>query len=307
LNHSIDYVRNATGAAWKCEMIPSIPFFNPLFLYICFSKLPTALLTEKLYKFLDYLDAVNKMNKACAATTIENIICEDLTAIKNIKDGDDNGTRQTLSRFGVELTPYIAKNYDALMNIVSFGLYSKFISKAIAAMGIRSTDSILDLGCGTGRNASLMLQYLGDKGRIIGIDISPIMQDHFEKRFANEKRVIFRKQRIDVTFDLEEKMDIVFISFVIHGFPHEVRNIIIDNARRHLKPNGLFIILDFAEFNMAEMPILYRLIFKKIECKYAFDFIEKDWKTILRGYGFSNFTEHFYIKNYARLLKAVKQ
>jgi hypothetical protein len=99
LNHSIDYVRNATGAAWKCEMIPSIPFFNPLFLYICFSKLPTALLTEKLYKFLDYLDAVNKMNKACAATTIENIICEDLTAIKNIKDGDDNGTRQTLSRF----------------------------------------------------------------------------------------------------------------------------------------------------------------------------------------------------------------
>jgi demethylmenaquinone methyltransferase/2-methoxy-6-polyprenyl-1,4-benzoquinol methylase len=208
---------------------------------------------------------------------------------------------------GVELTPYIAKNYDALMNIVSFGLYSKFISKAIAAMGIRSTDSILDLGCGTGRNASLMLQYLGDKGRIIGIDISPIMQDHFEKRFANEKRVIFRKQRIDVTFDLEEKMDIVFISFVIHGFPHEVRNIIIDNARRHLKPNGLFIILDFAEFNMAEMPILYRLIFKKIECKYAFDFIEKDWKTILRGYGFSNFTEHFYIKNYARLLKAVKQ
>lgn len=43
--------------------------------------------------------AVNKMNKACVATTSENIICEDLTAIKNIKDGDDNGTRQTLSRF----------------------------------------------------------------------------------------------------------------------------------------------------------------------------------------------------------------
>jgi hypothetical protein len=62
---------------------------------------------------------------------------------------------------GVELTPYIAKHYDKLMNGISFGIYSRFISKAIADMDIKPDDSILDLGCGTGRNASLMLQYLG--------------------------------------------------------------------------------------------------------------------------------------------------
>jgi len=203
---------------------------------------------------------------------------------------------------GVELTPYIAQHYDRLMNSLSFGLYSRFIRKAIADMGIKPDDNILDLGCGTGRNASLMLHYLGDKGRITGLDLSPIMQSQFEKRFANEKRVTFQRQRIDVPFDLGKKFDVVFISFVIHGFPHEVRKVIIENVVHHLKPGGSFSILDFAEFDMAKMPALYRWVFKKIECKYAFDFIERDWKGILNGYGFTSFTEHHYIKGYVRLL-----
>lgn len=46
---------------------------------------------------------------------------------------------------------------------------------------------------------------------------------------------------------------------------------------------------------------------KKIECKYAFDYIKRDWKGILKENGFDSFTEAFYFKNYVRLLKAVKQ
>ncbi|HDQ15924.1 MAG TPA: class I SAM-dependent methyltransferase, partial [Bacteroidetes bacterium] len=53
-------------------------------------------------------------------------------------------------------------------------------------------------------------------------------------------------QRIDVEFDLGKQYDIVFISFVIHGFPNEIRKTVIKNAFNHLKPNGRFIILDFA-------------------------------------------------------------
>ena len=75
---------------------------------------------------------------------------------------------------------------------------------------------------------------------------------------------------------------------------------------RSLKPGGIFYILDFAEFDMDKMPFYHRFIFKKIECKYAFDFIEKDWKQILTENGFSDFKESFYMKKYARLLKAVK-
>jgi demethylmenaquinone methyltransferase/2-methoxy-6-polyprenyl-1,4-benzoquinol methylase len=208
---------------------------------------------------------------------------------------------------GVELNPFISKNYDRMMNLGSAGFYSRFIKKVIARMDIRSDDHILDLGCGTGRNSKLMTKYLGENGRITGLDISPEMEQQFNENFRDDERVTFKNQRIDIPFDLGEKFDKVFISFVIHGFPHEVRAEVIKNAYNHLKPGGAFFILDFAEFDMDKMPALYRFIFKKVECVYAFDFIKRDWKEILSGYGFGDFEEHLYMKKYVRLLKAVKK
>lgn len=204
---------------------------------------------------------------------------------------------------GVELTPFVAKHYDKVMNIGSLGQYNRFIVKAIKDIEIKPTDSILDLGCGTGRNAALMLNHLGNEGEIVGVDLSAEMQMQFKTRFAGESRVVFQQQRIDIPFNLNQTFDIVFVSFVIHGFPHEVRNTVIENAINHLKPEGNFVILDFAEFEMAKMPILHRFIFKKIECPYAFDFIEKDWKSILKIKKLKIVSEHFYFLNYVRSLK----
>lgn len=207
---------------------------------------------------------------------------------------------------GVELTPFIAKNYDGLMNMLSFGLYRRFIHKAIKDMQIANDSHILDLGCGTGRNAALMAGFLGPKGSITGMDISPEMERQFLAKFASDTQVSYISQRIDQPFKLGKKFDIIFISFVIHGFPHPVRQTIIQNVRDHLNPGGRFIILDFAEFDMAAMPLHHRIVFKSVECKYAFDYIERDWKNILEGAGFANFRAHFYLKNYVRLLEAEK-
>jgi demethylmenaquinone methyltransferase/2-methoxy-6-polyprenyl-1,4-benzoquinol methylase len=207
---------------------------------------------------------------------------------------------------GVELNPRIAKNYDMFMNIGSFGMYGSFIKRAIRNMDIRPDDDILDLGCGTGRNANLMRNYLNGNGQITGLDISEHMEKQFRKKFNDDKRMEFINQRIDQPINLQKVHDKVFISFVIHGFPHEVRHSVIKNAYEHLKPGGSFFILDFGEFDMDKMPWFDRLIFEKIECKYAFDYIKRDWKETLSGYGFGNFAEYFYLKNYVRLLKAVK-
>jgi ubiquinone/menaquinone biosynthesis C-methylase UbiE len=208
---------------------------------------------------------------------------------------------------GVELTPFTARNYDSVMNIGSFGRYSGFIKRAVADMGISPGESILDLGCGTGRNAGLISGYLNGEGHITGMDISEDMEKQFLERFRNDDRVEFINHRIDQPFDLEKKFDKVFISFVIHGFPHEIRDSVIKNVVRHLKPGGSFFILDFAEFDMDKMPWLHRFIFKKVECIYAFDYIKRDWKEILSGYGFGNFREELYLRKYVRLLGGVIQ
>ena len=207
---------------------------------------------------------------------------------------------------GIELTPFTAKHYDKVMNIGSLGMYRGFIRKVIREMEIMPEDNILDMGCGTGRNASLMCSYLNANGSITGLDISEHMEKQFRKRFSSDKRVDFINRRIDQPFDLQRKYDKVFMSFVIHGFPHEVRDAIIKNAYNHLKPGGSLLILDYAEFDMDEMPLTHRFIFKKFECVYAFDFIKHDWKKTLENYDFGNFSEHLHLKRYVRLLKAVK-
>ncbi len=199
---------------------------------------------------------------------------------------------------GVELSPFSAKNYDKVMNIASLGFYRGFIHKAIKAMDIQRGDKILDLGCGSGRNACIMAKYLGVDGKITGMDVSSIMEKQFNKKCANYyPNIKFIRQRIDLPFSLSEQFDKIFISFVIHGFPHEIRQTVLENIYTHLKHGGAFFMLDFAEFDINAMPLLYRFIFKTIECKYAFDFIEKDWKQILKDYKFGDFEKFFFFKN----------
>ena len=192
------------------------------------------------------------------------------------------------------------------MNLITLGFYRGFIHRAIKAMDIQPGDKILDLGCGTGRNACSMAKYLSDNGKITGMDISSILERQFNKKCAQHQNIFFIRKRIDQPFDISEKFDKIFISFVIHGFPHKVRQTVLKNVSNHLKPGGIFVMLDYAEFNMNEMSHLYRFIFKSIECKYAFDFIERDWKQILESHRFSDFEEFLFFKNYVRLLKAKK-
>ncbi len=207
---------------------------------------------------------------------------------------------------GVEVQGVAARHYDFFMNLMSFGLYPKFIRRAVDAMDIQSSDRIIDLGCGTGRNTRLMHEHLGSEGHILGLDISTDMERQYRHNCRDLENVDFKNQRVDIPFSLDAPVDRSWMSFVIHGFPHEVRLQVIQNLYDNLKPGGTLCILDFAEFDLAKMPAYYRIPFKAVECPYAFDFIARDWKAILGDRGFSDFEEVFWFKNYVRLLKAKK-
>lgn len=205
---------------------------------------------------------------------------------------------------GIELSNFTAKHYDNLMNIASFGKYKGFIRRAIKSMNINKNDSIIDFGCGTGRNICIMNEYVSENSLITSLDISKQMENQFQKNCLRYTNIRFLNQRIDQPFDLNQKYNKVFISFVLHGFPQNIREIIIKNAFNHLKPGGILNILDYAEFDLKKIPLSHRIIFNTIECKYAFDFIEKNWKQILTQNGFDNYDEKVFLKNYIRLLKA---
>jgi len=206
----------------------------------------------------------------------------------------------------VEIRGFMARYYDIGLDIATLGSYLPFIKKVIRMAKIKPDDRILDLGAGTGRNACLMAKYLSEKGELIGVDISKDMIAQFEKRCANFPNVKIINRKINQTLPYKNDFNKVFISFVLHGFPQNARKVIIENAFQSLKQNGEFLILDYNEFSLSDIPFYFRLAFKLMECPYAFDFIEKDWKKILANAGFNNFREHFFFGNFIRLIRAVK-
>ncbi len=206
----------------------------------------------------------------------------------------------------VEISEFTAKHYDKLMNIITLGMYSSLMKEAVLLMKIKPTDKILDLGTGTGRNTALMMSYLSSRGELVGFDTSKEMISQFKKRCAGFPNVKIINKRIDQDLGYEEYFDKVFISFVLHGFPQEVRRQIIRNVFKALKEHGEFFILDYNEFSIKEIPFYSRIYFKLIECPYAFDFIERNWQKILAEDGFNHFEKHLLFDRYVRLLRGVK-
>jgi ubiquinone/menaquinone biosynthesis C-methylase UbiE len=206
----------------------------------------------------------------------------------------------------VEVVGAEARYYDLLMNVITGGTYPFFIRRVIRDMRIRPADAILDLGAGSGRNACLMARYLGDQGRIVGLDIGPEMLEQARRRCQHLPNVTMEKQRIEETLHYRDEFDKVFISFVLHGFVQEDRLRIVDNVYRALRPGGQFLILDWNEFEPERTFWPVGVAFRRLECPLATDFVRRDWGAVLREQGFGDSQVHRYYFGYVRLLGAAK-
>ena len=200
----------------------------------------------------------------------------------------------------------MARYYDIGLDMVTLGRYLPFMKQVIHITKVKPDDRILDMGAGSGRNACLMAKYLSEKGEIIGVDISKEMITQFERQCAHVPNVKIVNRRIDQDLPYKNDFSKVFISFVLHGFPQNVRKVILKNAFQCLRPNGELLILDYNEFLLSKLPFYLRLPFKMLECPYAFDFIKRDWKQILKSNHFDGIKEFFFFRKYVRLLKAQK-
>jgi len=132
------------------------------------------------------------------------------------------------------------------------------------------------------------------------------MKEQFLSKTASYPNITLLEQSIEEPFEEKEKYDVVFISFVLHGFIQPKRNRIIDNAYSLLKEGGIFAILDYNEFDVSNAPFYIRFPVRKIECPLAEDFINRDLKAMLEKKGFSEFLEYKYFKGYLRLMIARK-
>ena len=71
-----------------------------------------------------------------------------------------------------EVFTSVARNYDIMNDLMSFGVHRLWKRHFVATSGVREGDHVLDLAGGTGDIAALLLPRVGASGRIVIADIN---------------------------------------------------------------------------------------------------------------------------------------
>lgn len=114
---------------------------------------------------------------------------------------------------------------------------------AVARLGLREGDSVLDIGCGTGVNLSGLRRAVGGAGHVFGVDISPGML-----RKAKALRTAMHWRNVELSecdaaeYVAPRQLDGVLMSLSYNTMPHHRR--VLRQAWQHLRPGGRLVIMD---------------------------------------------------------------
>src|SRR6516225_4867472 len=77
-----------------------------------------------------------------------------------------------------------AKRYDftaQLYYLIGFREWA-YREKAIKALALKAGDTVVEIGCGTGLNFSLLQNEVGREGKIVGVDLTDAMLSRARER-----------------------------------------------------------------------------------------------------------------------------
>lgn len=140
----------------------------------------------------------------------------------------------------------VAGRYDgalALFALIGYrtGAYRR---RAVEALDARPGQTVVDLGCGTGKNLPLLAEAVGPTGRVVGVDFSATMLE--QARARAEAKGLANVELVEAdaaTFAFPDGLGRVLATFSLSMMPEPER--VIARATTALPPDGRLAVLDF--------------------------------------------------------------
>jgi ubiquinone/menaquinone biosynthesis C-methylase UbiE len=135
-------------------------------------------------------------------------------------------------------------------------------AKLIELLKLKEGMIVADVGAGSGYHAFRMSKKVGEKGKILAVDIQPEMLDAIRKR-AKEEKVTNVEPVLGEENDPklpEGKVDLILLVDVYHEFsqPYEMTQAMV----KALKPGGRLV---FVEFRLEDREVPIKLVHKMTE------------------------------------------
>lgn len=138
-----------------------------------------------------------------------------------------------------------AGNYNFTANLYYLIGYREYAyrKKAVNAMALQQGDTVVDIGCGTGLNFPLLQHVVGEKGKIIGVDLTDAMLKRARQRIKKEGWTNVELVQADAaTFQFTEQVDGIISTFALSMMPD--LNKIVENGASSLSPGSRWVVLD---------------------------------------------------------------
>lgn len=265
----------------------------------------------------------NSANPTSAqAQTAKQMLFNQRDDINNPHTPDTDGNEQT--HFGyktvnkaekqarvADVFTSVAKKYDIMNDLMSFGIHRLWKRYAISLSGVRAGQHVLDIAGGTGDLAKVFSREVGRNGHVVLSDINAAMLEVGRERLinagCNNVDFVLANAETLAPFD-DESFDLVTISFGLRNVTD--KDAALKSMYRVLKPGGRLLILEFSKpvfeplskaydlYSFTALPIMGKLIANDAESyQYLAESIrmhpdQQTLKQMMQQAGFENCDYH---------------
>lgn len=137
--------------------------------------------------------------------------------------------------------------YDLVVWLSLRGGERRLRSRILELGGVRSGESVLDVGCGTGSLAILAKEITGPAGAVCAVDPSPEMLARARAKAARAGvEVRFENAAAQALPFPDSSFDVALSTMMLHHLGRAGRRQLAAELRRVIKPGGRALVVDFA-------------------------------------------------------------